>query len=100
MNEYINIFKNLSAKGFELDKNLIWNFFFFSTKSKNLDLVIKELEGFNYISIVEKKSKNDFLLKVTKIEILTPLKLQKRLIAFRELAEYCNVNFDGWEVEK
>ena len=49
----------------------------------------------------EKNDGNEWTLKVSKIDILTPEKLHKRNIAFNELAGYCDVKlYDGWDVEK
>lgn len=94
-----NIFDELTNKGFHVKKPLLWTFFFYSSSKNSLTRVVKELDGYGYtIEVIG--SDNEFRLMASKSEILIPEKLEKRNTAFYELADYCNVAFDGWEVSK
>lgn len=99
-NHFQTIFSDLISKGFEVSNPLKWSFFFFSNKKSNLQQVINELQGHNYNTIIKKFDNKEFRLIADKTEVLTPEKLEKRNIAFVELADYCDVAYDGWEVSK
>jgi len=98
-NHFKNVFDDLIDNGFQVQDPLTWSFFFFSEKKSNLQHVINELEGYDYVTIITKFNK-EYKLVANKIDILTPEKLEKRNIAFAELADYCDVLYDGWEVSK
>ena len=98
-NHFREVFEDLKSKGFDTSSKLIWSFFFFSENESNLQQVTKELEGYDYKTELS-KFEDEYRLIANKIEILTPEKLEKRNIAFSELADYCDVLFDGWEVSK
>lgn len=98
-NHFQNIFNDLAVNGIETSSLLSWSFFFFSKKKNYLKQVVNELDGYGYLTEISKFD-NEYRLIATKVEILTPQKLEKRNIAFAELANHCNVLFDGWEVSK
>jgi len=98
-NHFQEVFQELENNGFDTASLLVWSFFFFSINKANLEQVIKELDGYGYSTEISKIDDNYRLIS-TKSEILTYEKLEKRNIAFSELGEYCNVQFDGWEVSK
>ena len=93
------IFEKLKGDGFQFKSPLLWNFFFFSNNKNQLEMVIKELDGHNYTADIT-NNKGEYKLKASKKEELTSLKLAKRNTAFKELAIFCKVEYDGWEVEK
>ena len=98
-NHFQEVFQGLKSKGFETTSMLSWSFFFFSEKKSNLKAVIDEIDGYGYTTELSKFNK-EYKLVISKLEILTPEKLEKRNIAFSDLADYCSVLFDGWEVSK
>lgn len=99
INHFIRIFEDLKSKDFDITNKLTWSFYFFNEEENKLRQVIKELNGYDY-TIELSKFEDEYRLVATKIEILTPEKLKKRNIAFSELADYCDVLYDGWEVSK
>lgn len=99
INHFIGVFEDLKSKGFDTSNRLIWSFFFFNDDEIKLRKIIKELDGYGYTSELS-KFEDEYRLIVNKIEMLTPEKLEKRNMAFSELADYCDVLYDGWEVSK
>lgn len=98
-NHFQEVFQKLENHGFETKSILIWSFFFYSKSKANLQKVIDELDGFGYLIKISKIN-DEFRLIATKSEILTYEKLEKRNKAFFRLGEFCDVQFDGWEVSK
>ena len=99
IDHYNKVFQKLEAYGFEINKDLEWTFFFFSSKKASLQNIVTELDGFNYTTVIV-KFEAEYKLTATKKETLTPHKLARRNIAFKELANFNNVLYDGWEVSK
>lgn len=95
----IEVFDDLNNKGFDMTTPLTWSFFFFNKDKSILGQVIKELEGYHYSTLIQKVN-DEYRLRVDKKDLLTPIKLEKRIKAFKQLAEYCDVEFDGWEVSR
>jgi hypothetical protein len=96
------IFKKMEVEGFDTTLPLKWGFFFVNSKKENLQNVYSEMRDKGYtLESIEATEDKAYQLHVTKVDVLTPLKLHKRNIAFNELAAYCNVEgYDGWDVEK
>lgn len=99
----IEIFKKMSANGWEVDSELKWGFFFVDPEKDKLQLVFDEVKGHEYVleKIFQLPNDDKWTLHISKIDVLNPEKLHKRNLAFNELALYCNVElYDGWDVEK
>nr|WP_068893290.1 ribonuclease E inhibitor RraB [Pedobacter panaciterrae] len=96
------IFIKMSEDGFDIKSSLKWSFYFIDKKKQQLEKLYREMEQHDYwIENFEENDENEWVLKVSKIDILNPEKLHKRNIAFNELANYCDVKlYDGWDVEK
>ena len=93
------VYDELFSKGFDLNQPMQWNFYFLSKEKTLLDKVIEELKGFEYSFIINKKD-NYYRLIASKTEVLAPEKLNNRITAFHELAEFVGIDsFDGWDVE-
>ncbi|MES2764441.1 MAG: ribonuclease E inhibitor RraB [Bacteroidota bacterium] len=99
----VQLFKNMNEEGFATDSELRWSFYFVDSNKENLLKVFSELEEKDYTlaEIYKVEDDEDWILKASKVDILTPEKLHRRNIAFNELAAYCGVDeYDGWDVEK
>ena len=97
----INIFAKMASDGWNTDKPLKWGFFFFSQDEENLKLIFSELSDYGYdIESLHQIEDGNWVLQVSKTEILKSDKLHRRNIAFNELAEAYNSIYDGWDVEK
>lgn len=93
------MFKNIV---FDLKSPLKWSFYFIDNDKMQLKRLYEELKDHDYkIEKLEKNDQNEWVLKVSKVDILTADKLYRRNVAFNELAEFCDVQlYDGWEVEE
>ena len=97
-----DIFIKMAEDGFNTKGSLKWCFYFIDTSKDKLETLYKELTDHKYIiENFDQNGENEWSLRVSKIESLTPEKLHKRNIAFNELADYYNIKlYDGWDVEK
>lgn len=88
--------------GFNLKNELKWSFFFINKTRSELEKVYDEMKEKNYrIEKLEEVDTGEWVLQVSKMDVLTPEKLHKRNIAFNDLADYCNIDlYDGWDVSK
>jgi hypothetical protein len=97
-----DIFIKMTEDGWDTNSPLKWSFYFIDEKKNRLEKLYKEMIEHNYI--IEKldyNEENEWTLRVSKIDNLTPEKLHNRNKAFNELADYCNVKlYDGWDVER
>ncbi|MBF9143371.1 ribonuclease E inhibitor RraB [Hymenobacter properus] len=96
------MFRKMEANGWDTASTLKWGFFFSDKdKGKLLD-VFSELEEHSYKNEgMHQADDGDWVLQVSKLDILTPEKLHKRNVAFNELAAHCAVElYDGWDVGK
>lgn len=102
LNQLKCVFIKMNEDGFDTESSLKWNFYFIDDKKNKLEDLYLEMKHHDYrLENFEKNDENEWVLKVSKIDILTPGKLHKRNIAFNELADYCEVKlYDGWDVEK
>jgi hypothetical protein len=92
----------MKEDNFDTTKQLEWGFYFVDKDKSKLEALFNELieKGYRNHSIKRVENKL-WQLSAKKIDILTPLKLHKRNIAFNELASYCGVElYDGWDVER
>jgi hypothetical protein len=102
LDNVIELFKKMESNGWNTNAHLRYGFFFVDSDKQKLELVYNELRDHGYL--LEKiYSSEDYVwtLHVSKVDTLTPEKLNNRNIAFNELAAYCNVDlYDGWDVER
>lgn len=97
----ISIFSKMEADGWDTQKPLKWGFFFFSNEEENLHSIFSELSDHDYkIENIHKNEDNEWVMQVSKTEILTSDKLHRRNMAFNELAEAYGSYYDGWDVGK
>lgn len=95
-------FAKMITDDFEIESPLLWGFYFVDSNKDNLLDVYNELKDSNYTLVsLDKQDDDKWQLFVTKVETMTPERLSKRITAFHELADYCQVeSFDGWDVER
>ncbi|SFQ47787.1 ribonuclease E inhibitor RraB [Hymenobacter arizonensis] len=95
------MFRKMTGEGWDVDSTLKWGFFFIDEDKNKLLEVFTELEEHAY-SIVElhQADDGDWVLQVSKLDVLTPEKLHRRNLAFNDLAIKCDVEYDGWDVGK
>ncbi|MBE9466634.1 ribonuclease E inhibitor RraB [Dyadobacter subterraneus] len=95
------LFKKMNNDNFDTTSILKWGFYFYGQSQETLQKVWVELTGHDYNLEELVDSEGEWKLLVTKLDILTPLKLHKRNIAFNELAKFCGADlYDGWDVER
>ncbi|GAB2863772.1 ribonuclease E inhibitor RraB [Hymenobacter ruber] len=97
-----NMFRKMTAEGWDVNSALKWGFFFIDKDKNKLLEIFTELEDHSY-SIEEFHQADDgnWVLQVSKIDTLTPEKLHRRNLAFNELAIQYGVDlYDGWDVGK
>ena len=93
------LFHKMKDNGWNMNTPHKWSFYFYNQTANSAKLVFKELEDHSYNLETIKKLNGQWRLEVSKVDILTPIKLHKRNIAFNELAEYFGSDYDGWDVE-
>ncbi len=102
LDNLLEIYSKMEAEGWNTHGPLKYGFYFVDKNEQKLKPVYEELKDQGYI--LEKiylADDNQWTLHVSKIDTLTPEKLNNRNIAFNELACYCNVElYDGWDVER
>lgn len=97
-----NMSRKMTADGWDTNSTLKWGFFFIDKDKDKLLDVFAELEEHSYhIEELHQADDGDWVLHVSKTDILTPEKLLRRNIAFNDLATQCDVeSYDGWDVGK
>lgn len=91
----------MEDNGWDPTAPLKWGFFFYSRKEIDLKGVFSELEGHEYkMEGLRNIDDKQWLLHVSKRDVLTPDKLYSRNVAFNELAEAYHSYYDGWDVAK
>ncbi|MBO0360273.1 ribonuclease E inhibitor RraB [Hymenobacter sp. BT186] len=95
-----DIFSKMADEGWDTSLMLKWGFFFFDKDKDKLLSLFTELEGHAYqLEELHQASDADWVLHVSKLDVLTPEKLHRRNVAFNELADHCSVElYDGWDV--
>ena len=94
-------FSKMESEGWKIKEPLKWGFFFFSNEEDNLKSIFSELSDHNYkIESTHKNEDNEWVMQVSKTEVLAPDKLHRRNIAFNELADAYGYYYDGWDVGK
>ena len=97
------LFEKMQNDGFDTSKELKWGFFFVNDNKEGLERVFSELKDHGYVmeKLELEEDGEDWILVLSKIDVLTAEKLHKRNIAFNSLAEHCDVDlYDGWDVGK
>ena len=102
LDNLIKIFEDMKNEGWDTSRPLKYGFYFIDPTEQKLHAVFEELKDHNYTleKIYVSDDDDKWTLHVSKIDLLTPEKLDKRNIAFKELADHCQVFYDGWDVEK
>lgn len=94
-------YKKMGKNGWNVKGPLKWGFFFFSKSRDNLDKIYSELKDYHYsLDRIEKNDDGEWVLQVSKIEVLAPEKLHRRNVSFVDLAEKYDSIYDGWDVGK
>ena len=95
-----DVFNKMNNEGWNTNSMLKWGFFFFDKDQDKLLSLFTELENHTYqIEELHQTDDDDWVLHVSKLDVLTPEKLHRRNIAFNELAAHCGVElYDGWDV--
>ena len=94
------MFARMASDGFDIQSPLKWGFFFVDPNKTNLLKVHAELSDHGYhIEDLHESDDGNWVLQVSKTEVLSLEKLHRRNLAFNELAEFCEVSlYDGWDV--
>ncbi|WP_022823102.1 ribonuclease E inhibitor RraB [Hymenobacter norwichensis] len=97
-----DIFEKMNTEGWDTGSALKWGFFFFDKDKDKLLSLFTELENHTYhLEELHQADDGDWVLHISKLDLLTPEKLHRRNIAFNELAMHCGVGlYDGWDVEQ
>ena len=95
-------FERMRKEEFDIESKSLWGFYFIDTDKDKLLDVYNELKDSGYeLKSLDQGDDNKWQLFVTKIDLLTPEKLNRRNIAFNELAMHCGIElYDGWDVER
>jgi hypothetical protein len=95
------LFEKMNNDGFATNDYLKWGFYFFDNSKAVLIDLYKELENHGYkLESIDNEDKL-FKMHVSKVEILSAVKLYKRNVAFNELANhFFTAIYDGWDVER
>lgn len=93
-------FHKMTAEGWDMAGPLKWGFFFVDIDPDKLRQLFGELEDHGYhIEELHQTDDQDWVLQVSKTEVLAAEKLHRRNLAFNELAAACGVAlYDGWDV--
>ena len=93
-------FHKMTAEGWDVAGLLKWGFFFIDPDPDKLRQFFGELEDHGYhIEELHQTDDQDWVLQVSKTEVLAAEKLHRRNLAFNELAAACGVAlYDGWDV--
>lgn len=94
------IFSKMNADGMDTSKTLKGGFYFIDEEKENLQKLYEEMKDHGYkFEEIRELDEHEWMIYVSKEDILNPEKLHKRNIAFNELSEYCAVSlYDGWDV--
>ena len=99
LNSINNVFAKMDSNDWGITGDLKWGFFFFSSEKGYLDQIFLELKEHSYVvENIYQNENHEWILQVSKIEVLEPEKLYRRCLAFNQLAETYNAYFDGWDV--
>ena len=93
-------FGKMREDGFDVDNVLKWGFFFVGRDKNKLEQVFQEMADHDYVIEKLDEADKEWTLVASKIDTLNAEKLHKRNVAFNELANYYEVEYDGWDVEK
>lgn len=94
-------FSLMREKDINIDKVLEWSFFFLSEEKEDLSKLLPEMEGHSYnveYDLIQNEN-TYWRLTLSKRENLKEEKLNRRNIYFKELSTYCQVYYDGWDVQ-
>ncbi|MBN1919535.1 MAG: ribonuclease E inhibitor RraB [Verrucomicrobia bacterium] len=94
------LFARMAADGWDTAAPLKWGFFFIHSSREPLLEVVAELKDYGYsVESLDTNDDGQWVLQVSKTEVLAAEKLYRRNLSFSELAEYCGVDsYDGWDV--
>lgn len=92
----------MEQSGLDFRTPLKWRFFFYDEHRQALNKLFEELSDDNFkLESITEAGDGEWVLEVSKVEVLSAEKLHRRNMTFNELAEVCNVQlYDGWDVEK
>lgn len=94
------IFAEMKKNGWDVNAQLKYGFFFYCGTSQPLKNVFSELKGHGYQMDSIEKMNRQWKMVVHKVDTLNPEKLHRRNLAFNELAQSLDVDYDGWDVEQ
>lgn len=92
----------MEKSGLDFSQPLKWRFYFYDENRPALNRLFEELEDDHFkLESISETSDGEWILEVSKIEVLSAEKLHRRNMAFNELAEVCGVQlYDSWDVEQ
>lgn len=96
-----NAFQKMEKAWWDIAKEKKWQYFFYSESLLSLEKINEEL--FNKWFLIEYiwKTEDDaeFLLILSKNEVLSPVELNNKNILFNDLALKYSIDYDWWDVE-
>lgn len=96
------VLAGIEQSGWNLQEPHKWSYYFYDENRQALNRLFEELSDDKFqLESLTQSDDEEWILHVSKIEVLTAEKLHRRNMAFNELAETCNVQlYDGWDIEK
>ena len=96
-----SVFLKMKREGWDTMQPLPWGFFFYSKTEDNLKSIYSELIDHDYnVEEIRQNDDKEWVLHMSKAEVLAADKLHRRNIAFNELADAYDSYYDGWDVGK
>lgn len=101
-NKIDHIFDKMRENGWDIEQPLKWGHFFFHSSAPALMGFIKTMEAKSYtVESLHKNNDGNWVLHISKTEILSSQELQKRKLQLIALSQLNNIDrYDGWDVEK
>lgn len=91
----------MEQSGLDFNKPLKWRFFFYDEERQRLNRLFEELSDDKFVlESIRESGDGEWILEVSKLEVLSAEKLHRRNLALNELAEAYGVQaYDSWDVE-
>lgn len=94
-------FQEMEKAWWDITKEKKWQYFFYSESLLGLDKINEELlkKWFLTEYLWKTEDETEFLLILSKNEVLSPLELTNKNISFNNLASKFSLDYDWWDVE-
>jgi hypothetical protein len=91
----------MEQSGLDFSTPLKWRFYFYNEERQALNRLYEELSDDKFaLESLSESSDGEWILEVSKVEVLSAETLHRRNMAFNELAEAYDVQlYDSWDVD-